>query len=105
MGNRRPAVILITVFGVIFLAGGLVFAFVPFAFGTVSQWNGRCNSDLGKFSQLIASPLAHGCGFAAVADHAIGWLIGGGIGLILIAVILRLSGRRSPRRAPAKHAR
>jgi hypothetical protein len=105
MGKRRPAVVLLAAAGAVLLAGGLILLFVPFAFGTVSVWNGRCHSEIGKLSQLIASPLAHGCGLAAIGDHAIGWLIGGGTGLILLAVILGLTARRSPRRAPARHAR
>ncbi len=105
MGNRRLTVVLLTVSGVVLLAAGLILAFVPFAFGTVSQWNGRCNSEIGKITKFILSPVAHGCGFAAVADHAIGWLIGGGAVLLLLAIIVRRRARRSPRLAPPRHAR
>ena len=93
MANRRRAATALIVFGVIFLGGGLILVFVPFGFGTVSQWNGRCDSTIGKFTQFVISPVAHGCGLAAIADHAIGWLIGGGIALIVIGLIVRMSAR------------
>ena len=93
MTNRRPGAAVLTVLGVVFLLGGLILAFVPFGFGTVSQWNGRCHSTIGKFTQYLLSPFAHGCGLAAIGDHSIGWLIGVGAGLIVLAMILRLSAR------------
>jgi hypothetical protein len=102
-GGTGPGVL--AVFGVIFLITGIALCYVRFAFGTVSQWNGRCTSAFGKFSQVLLPPLAHGCGLAAIGDRSIGWLIGGGAAFIVLAIILRSRQRRSPPMATRTSAR
>jgi hypothetical protein len=92
--NRRRTANGLTAFGVIFLLGGILLCVVPFTFGTVSQWNGRCHSEIGQITQHIVPGTTSACSLAALGDESIGWLIGAGAGLILIAIYLRATSRR-----------
>ena len=91
--NRRRTAAILAVFGVLSLLGGIFLCVVPFALGTVSQWNGRCHSTIGQITQHIVPGTTRACGLVALGDEAIGWLIGAGIGLIVIAIVLRATSR------------
>ncbi len=92
MAPRRRTSAVLTVFGALFLLGGILLCVVPFTFGTVSQWNGRCHSEIGQITQHIVPGTTSACRLVALGDESIGWLIGAGAGLILIAIILRVAG-------------
>lgn len=61
---------------------------------TVPQWNGACTSGAGQAWQGVYQIAHSDCGYVAIADHAIGWLIGLGIAAAaagLVATVIRLA--------------
>jgi hypothetical protein len=82
------------VLGSLLLLAGILASIVPLDHGTVSQWNGLCSSDLGQLGQLLSGQARSDCGSIGVADHAIGWLLGGGVVAMLAGIGLAIAGRR-----------
>jgi hypothetical protein len=80
--------------GVALLAGGVLLMTVPLHHGTIPQWNGLCSSDVGQVGQLFDSSAQHDCSSVSLADHLIGWLIGGGLVALGAAALLWLAHQR-----------
>ncbi len=92
ISRRRPATFL-AVIGVLLVVAGILLVTVPFDHGTIPQWNGLCSSGIGQIGQLIDSSAQQDCGAVSLADHLIGWLIGGGIVLLAASGLLWFGGR------------
>jgi hypothetical protein len=92
--SSRPLVAALSVLGGLLLAAGLLLMTVPLHDGTIPQWNGLCSSGIGQIGQLIDSSAQQDCGAVSLADHLIGWLIGGGLLALAAAVLLWLTGQR-----------
>jgi hypothetical protein len=61
---------------------------------TAPQWHAACTSGEGQVWQGIYQIAHSDCGYVAIADHAIGWLIALGIAAIaagLVATVIRLA--------------
>ncbi len=93
--NRPRTAAILGVFGLISLLGGVFLWIVPFTLGTVSEWNGRCHSEIGQITKDIVPGTRRACSLVALGDESIGWLIGVGIGLVIIAIVLRATRRRT----------
>jgi hypothetical protein len=77
--------------GTLLLAAGVLLMTVPLHHGTIPQWNGLCTSGVGQIGQLIDSTAQQDCGSVSLADHLIGWLIGGGLAALAAASLLWLT--------------
>jgi hypothetical protein len=55
---------------------------------TVPQWNAGCTSGDGQVWQGIYQIAHSDCGYVAIADHAIGWLIGLGIAAAAVGLVV-----------------
>jgi hypothetical protein len=92
--SRRRPVVAVSVLGGLLLVAGILLMTVPLHDGTIPQWNGLCSSDIGQIGQLIDSSAQQDCGAVSLADHLIGWLIGGGLVALAAAAALWLTGQR-----------
>jgi hypothetical protein len=96
VSRSGPAKILAVTGGLLTVVG-IVLATVPFHHGTISQWNGLCSSDVGQIGQVLDPSAQRDCGAVSLADHLIGWLLGGGILILAGSALLwiRSGARRS----------
>jgi len=95
ISRHGPALILAALGGLLTLVG-ILLATVPLDHGTISQWNGLCSSGVGQLGQLLDPSAQRDCGAVSLADHLIGWLLGGGILALAAAGLLWLSRRAGP---------
>jgi hypothetical protein len=92
--SRNGLLISLCVVGAVFTVAGLLLAVVPLDHGTISQWNGLCTTGIGQLGQLLDQSARQGCGLAGVADHLIGWLLGGGFAALAVAALLTIARPR-----------
>jgi hypothetical protein len=92
--SRRWPVKALVALGALLLTAGVLLLTVPLHDGTIPQWNGLCSSGIGQIGQLIDSSAQQDCGAVNVADHLIGWLIGGGIAALAASALLWLARQR-----------
>jgi hypothetical protein len=74
--------------GAILLPCGIGLDLIRIDGATLAQWNAACTSGVGQLAQAFSAGATHDCGWAMTADHAIGWLIGGGIAALVAAAVL-----------------
>lgn len=90
--NRRAARAA-SVLGVCLVAGGAILSQLRFRGATISQWNGFCTSGFGQFGQIFSAGARRDCGRAEFGDHAIGWMVGIGIAVIIAAAVVYFTRR------------
>ena len=96
--RHGPVRTLAVVGGLLVIAGALL-AVVPLDHGTVSQWNGLCTSGFGQLGQLLDASARQDCAAVGLADHLLGWLLGGGILALAAAGVLTVM-QHQPGSAP-----
>jgi hypothetical protein len=89
-----------SVLGVCLVAASVILSQLRFHGATISQWNGFCTSGVGQFGQLFFAGARRDCGRAEFADHAIGWMVGIGIAVIIGAAVVYFTGRAAVPPAP-----
>lgn len=90
--NRRTATAA-SALGVCLVAAGVILSRLRFRGATISQWNGFCTSGFGQFGQIFSASARRDCGRAEFADHAIGWMVGVGITVIIAAAVVYFTRR------------
>ena len=97
--NRRAATAGVILGGCL-VAAGIVLSRLRFRGAALSQWNGFCTSGIGQFGQIFSAGARRDCRLAAFGDHAIGWLAGIGIALMIGAAVIYFTGRTTAPSAP-----
>jgi hypothetical protein len=80
-------------FGACLVVASVVLSQLRFRGATISQWNGFCTSGIGQFGQIFAEGARRDCGLAQFGDHAIGWMAGIGIAVIVGAAVVYFTSR------------
>lgn len=80
-------------FGACLVIASVVLSQLRFQGGTLSQWNGFCASGIGQFGQIFSEGARRDCGLAEFGDHAVGWMAGIGIAVIIGAAIVYFTSR------------
>lgn len=100
-GKRKiPPYAQVLILGASLLGAGLLIHSFPFQLSasgvtgsyTVPQWNYACTSGAGQIWQALSTSAQSDCGYIATADHAIGWLIGGGIAALVLGFAMVARG-------------
>jgi hypothetical protein len=100
--SRRGSAKVLAVAGGLLMVVGILLATVPLDHGTIPQWNGLCTSSVGQLGQLLDPSAQQDCGAVGLADHLIGWLLGGGILALAAAAALAVAEFRGSQPLPPR---